>query len=198
MIRRCAVCRLELMPGERDVCPGCGAGVPRPLGRPYELRDVNLDPEAPLVIPPRSPADREPGDPRPVVISRKQARREALAGRLVPGMRKALLEAQLARPKRRSDCEGQPRPCPWVSCKWHLYVDVTEAGGIRLNHPGKELEELEECCALDVAEAGGATLERVGELLGLTRERIRQLEEVGFARYREADFVDEIGGTLKE
>jgi len=31
-------------------------------------------------------------------------------------------------------------------------------------------------CALDIAEEGGATLEDIGELLGLTRERVRQIE----------------------
>lgn len=39
-----------------------------------------------------------------------------------------------------------------------------------------ELEALEETCALDVAAQGGVTLERAGELLGLTRERVRQIE----------------------
>lgn len=31
-------------------------------------------------------------------------------------------------------------------------------------------------CALDVADAGGSTLEEVGGILNLTRERIRQIE----------------------
>ena len=51
------------------------------------------------------------------------------------------------------------RPCPYVSCKHHLYLDVTEFGGIKLNFPGLEVWELEETCALDVAERGGVTLD---------------------------------------
>ena len=49
-------------------------------------------------------------------------------------------------------------------------------GSIKFNFPGKEVHELEETCALDVAERGGITLEEVGGLMNLTRERVRQLE----------------------
>jgi hypothetical protein len=31
-------------------------------------------------------------------------------------------------------------------------------------------------CALDVAEAGGLTLEEVGNIIGVTRERVRQMQ----------------------
>ena len=82
-----------------------------------------------------------------------------------------------ARPKNRSECKNGPRPCLYVSCKHHLYLDVNpETGSIKLNFPDQEVWELEETCALDVAERGGITLEEVGEILNLTRERIRQLE----------------------
>ena len=39
-----------------------------------------------------------------------------------------------------------------------------------------------ETCALDVAERGGITLEEVGEIMNLTRERIRQLELSGLTK----------------
>jgi hypothetical protein len=81
------------------------------------------------------------------------------------------------RPQTRDECRNGPRPCLYVSCKHHLYLDVNpETGSIKLNFPDKEVWELEETCALDVAERGGITLEEVGEILNLTRERIRQLE----------------------
>lgn len=64
-------------------------------------------------------------------------------------------------PRIRADClEGginSKRPCPYIGCKWHL------------DHPN-------ESCVLDVADGGGVTLEEVGEYLGLTRERIRQIQ----------------------
>ena len=41
-------------------------------------------------------------------------------------------------------------------------------------------------CALDVAEKGGITLEEVGAIMNLTRERIRQVETRGLLKLREA------------
>ena len=43
-----------------------------------------------------------------------------------------------------------------------------------------------ETCALDVADRGGITLEDVGMLLNLTRERIRQVEHSGLDKLRSA------------
>ncbi len=38
------------------------------------------------------------------------------------------------RPKLRSECVDGPRPCPFVSCKYHLYLDVKAAtNSIKLN-----------------------------------------------------------------
>src|SRR4029077_21155294 len=81
------------------------------------------------------------------------------------------------RPRTREDCRGLARPCPWVSCKHHLYLDVNpETGSIKINFPDLEPWELAQTCALDVAERVGITLEEVGEIMTLTRERIRQVE----------------------
>ncbi len=80
-------------------------------------------------------------------------------------------------PVLRSECVDGPRPCPFVSCQHHLYIDVAgRTGAIIMNFPDIKPEELTESCALDVADRGGATLEDVGEYTNLTRERIRQLE----------------------
>ena len=89
------------------------------------------------------------------------------------------------RPVRRSECAGKARPCPYVSCKHHLYLDVNpETGSIKLNFPHLELWQMAETCALDVAERGGITLEEVGEIMNLTRERIRQVEVRGLVKLR--------------
>jgi hypothetical protein len=86
-------------------------------------------------------------------------------------------EAVYGRPLCRRDCKNVPRPCPYVGCKYHLYLDVNEdTGSIKLNHPGIEVWEMKVSCALDVAEYGGMTLDAVGKLMNLSRERIRQLE----------------------
>jgi hypothetical protein len=81
------------------------------------------------------------------------------------------------RPDTRAECRSGPRPCPFVSCRYHLYLDVSRRGGaIKLNFPDLEVWELEHTCALDVADAGEQTLEQVGALLNMTRERVRQIE----------------------
>jgi hypothetical protein len=82
-----------------------------------------------------------------------------------------------SRPLTRAECEDGPRPCPYVSCKHHLYLDVNpETGSIKLNFPHLEPWEMLESCSLDVAERGGITLEEVGTIVNLTRERVRQVE----------------------
>jgi Sigma-70, region 4 len=89
------------------------------------------------------------------------------------------------RPATRGACKEDVRPCPYVSCKHHLYLDVNpETGSIKLNFPDLEVWEMAETCSLDVADRGGITLEEVGEILNLTRERIRQVEVRGLLKLK--------------
>jgi hypothetical protein len=89
------------------------------------------------------------------------------------------------RPQTRAECADMSRPCPFVSCAHHLYLDVNpESGAIKLNFPHLEVWEMAETCALDVADRGGITLEEVGAILNLTRERIRQVEVRGLYKIR--------------
>jgi hypothetical protein len=106
--------------------------------------------------------------------------------------------ATVQRPASRKDCGVGERPCPFVSCKYHLYLDVNpETGSIKLNFPDFEVWELAETCALDVAERGGITLEEVGEILNLTRERIRQVEVRGLDKLREVDEEGDLEGFIR-
>lgn len=99
---------------------------------------------------------------------------------------KIINDAELAgfdRPTTRAECADAPRPCPFVSCAHHLYLDVSEkTGSIKFNFPDLEPWDLTETCALDIADRGGATLEEVGEITNLTRERIRQIEVKGLTK----------------
>lgn len=79
------------------------------------------------------------------------------------------------RPRTRAECPTE-RPCPWVSCRYHLYLDITDAGSIKYNFPDLEPEELPHSCALDAADLGPHTLDAIGEKTNVTRGRIRQLE----------------------
>lgn len=91
----------------------------------------------------------------------------------------------LGHPTSRAQCVNMPRPCLYVSCRHHLYLDVNEeTGSVKFNFPDKEVWELEETCALDVADRGGITLEEVGSIMNLTRERIRQLELSGLEKLK--------------
>lgn len=94
-----------------------------------------------------------------------------------------LLERAL--PATRAECENGERPCPYVSCKHHLYLDVSKGtGSIKLNFPQLEPGDMKESCSLDVAARGGATLEEVGAAMNLTRERCRQVEVRGMAKMK--------------
>jgi hypothetical protein len=108
--------------------------------------------------------------------------------------------AYARRPRIWEDCKDLPGPCPWVSCRHHLYLEVDpETRTIKLNFPGKEVDELEETCSLRKAadgsidggfSGGGQTLERTGELLNLTLERARQVQVVALEKVRETGVFD--------
>lgn len=87
-------------------------------------------------------------------------------------------------PATRADCADEVRPCIHVRCRHHLYLDVTEAGSLKLNFPGMDVDEIPMTCSLDMAEDGGATLEQVASVLGVTKERARQIEEKALRRLR--------------
>lgn len=128
---------------------------------------------------------------RSKTMSRKEMardlRRRRLLGQVDPEEQSLLEEITQNRPRSRADCVNSPRPCVFVSCKYNLYLDVNpETGSIKLNFPDKQIDELEYTCALDVSEKGGITLEEVGEIMNLTRERIRQVETRGLEKVRTA------------
>lgn len=120
---------------------------------------------------------------RPRTMSRREMQREQRrrdrAGEVVEVV-------DYDRPVTRADCAKGPRPCLFVACKHHLYLDVNpETGSIKLNFPDKAVWELDETCALDVAARGGVTLEEVGDILNLTRERVRQVEVTGLQKLKQ-------------
>ena len=84
-------------------------------------------------------------------------------------------EPRPAPPRIRADClEGgvnECRPCPWTGCKWNI---------VEAQHP-------QATCVLDVADQGGITLEELGNMVGLTRERIRQIEDQALRKIESRD-----------
>jgi hypothetical protein len=141
---------------------------------------------------------------------RRSRRKRAVRARTISIKRMTKRELELGRvlypdvegverPTTREECVGGMRPCPFVSCKHHLYLDVSaRTGAIKLNFPDLEVWEMNESCALDVADRAGATLEEVGAIMNLTRERIRQVEVKALAKLEALrdghslrDFVEE-------
>jgi hypothetical protein len=84
-----------------------------------------------------------------------------------------------------------------MSCRHHLFIEVTATGGIAYAFPDKELHELKETCSLDVADRGPRSLLEVGELFGVTRERIRQLEGRALQRLNTLH-GEPLGGVFEE
>lgn len=141
--------------------------------------DGDASPETPDVITREMHRSRRKREIRAKTISiKRMTKRELDLGRLLypPGENET-------RPTKRAECQGGQRPCPFVSCGHHLYLDVSpKTGAIKLNFPDLEPHQMGESCALDVADRGGETLEEVGAIMNLTRERIRQVEVKALAK----------------
>ena len=74
-------------------------------------------------------------------------------------------------------------PCPYVSCRHHLFLDVDREGEIRFTQQepfdedgAPRLDELQVTCSLDVAGWDNITLETIGGILDVSFERVRQVE----------------------
>jgi hypothetical protein len=98
-------------------------------------------------------------------------------------------------PRRRGECSTIPRPCNRFTCRHNLALD-DKGGGHSF--------ATEHSCTLDAIDARGASLEDIGHLFALTRERIRQVEGIALSRWwiliadsPNADqLLDEIGELL--
>lgn len=98
--------------------------------------------------------------------------------------------SEYARPTTRGDClqgEHAQRPCPFVSCRHNLYLEVSALdGALTMRFPDREPWEMTRSCALDEVDANpdGMTLDDAGQRFGVTRERARQIEESALRKVR--------------
>lgn len=150
-------------------------------------------------------------DDKPVTREQRRSRRKrAVRARTISVKRMTKRELEIGRmmfpeseemqrPKSRAECAEGMRPCPFVSCKHHLFLDVSSrTGAIKLNFPDIDVENMTESCALDVADRGGTTLEEVGAIMNLTRERIRQLEVKALAKLVALDDMESLRDFVDE
>ena len=178
------------------------------LGAPQQTGDgASLQTEGALALQPDVQADDEKGVTRE---QRRSRRKRDVRARTISVKRMTKRELELGRllypdvedvvkPKTRAECLEGERPCPFVSCKHHLYLDVSaRTGAIKLNFPDLEVWEMTETCALDVADRGGTTLEEVGAIMNLTRERIRQVEVKGLAKLQALKDMDALRDYVDE
>ena len=90
------------------------------------------------------------------------------------------------KPKNRSECMNGIRPCPFVSCRYHLYMDIVYG---KIKTYSNVPIVMNETCALDVAGNGkGMNLDELSLHFNLTRERVRQIIENSLRKIRSRRF----------
>lgn len=104
----------------------------------------------------------------------------------------------LPRPVKREDCANVPRPCPFVGCRYNLYLDVDRYGKPRLNYSDMEPDEMppEQSCALDIADRGPQKLDTIARTMRLSKERARQIEDEIVRKLRGESVLQELWGQL--
>lgn len=111
-------------------------------------------------------------------------------------------------PAVRDECRDGHRPCPHIRCRAHLWLTLDHDrcgrphGGRR---PPSTLRRVfmqfpvPQSCMWDVVESlapnEGLERDEVGELLGITGERVRQIEEAALAKLK-AEHGDLLAGEI--
>ena len=108
------------------------------------------------------------------------------------------------RPTKRSECPPPDQQCPWVSCRYHLALDVRNrrlAKAPRITHnlppDPNDWPADAKTCALHVADGGAHTLEQLGAAVGdISRERARQIEQAALDKLAAFGIVLDLGEDL--
>lgn len=98
------------------------------------------------------------------------------------------------RPKTRGDCYRMPRPCRETLCPHHLATDVNRNGSVKFNFPDLDITQMQETCALDVADKVSErrrpmTLHGVGRLMNITGPRVLDDDNLSHAFKKHRDTV---------
>jgi hypothetical protein len=88
------------------------------------------------------------------------------------------------RPDARGGCSDMPRPCPFVTCRHHVF-----------DHEGSKGSEGSfggETCTLDVADRGEHSYEQIAQVLQMTEAQIKQIETSALRRLRHHGLADKL------
>lgn len=118
-------------------------------------------------------------------------------------------ERGFTKPKFREDCKDVVRPCPYITCRYNLFLDVEDNGAIRFNQRTKDPtavksislsgKEVYPSCTLDMVEMmpNGISNDDIGRILGgISRETVRLLAKKILLSLRTS--LDDIGYNSKE
>lgn len=96
-------------------------------------------------------------------------------------------------PRTRRECPNGP--CPHVGCRYHLWTErrLDRRGAVVDLRETPLFGDRRHTCVLNEIARGPLTLEAIGGLFDLSRERVRQIETDALARLRDAD-----PGVLRE
>jgi len=101
-------------------------------------------------------------------------------------------ERIIPRPVTYADCEHIPMyDCPFLTCEHNLGIDL-KSGGRVINKTGHPY------CLLKLTEKGGLTLQEIGDIFGLTRERVRKIEEITLIKLRKSGMNIDLLKRLRE
>jgi len=92
---------------------------------------------------------------------------------------------QVAKPSTRGECANIIRPCPYVSCRHNLYLEVDKKGGIveRFSDPSEVPPN--QSCTLDIVdEFGMLDPPEIGRVMGLTPHAVGAIEAAGLRNLR--------------
>lgn len=101
------------------------------------------------------------------------------------------------RPKTRGECADMPRPCPFLSCRYHLahdWVRPVHGEGLTNDEAADRIANAEHTCTLDVADLGGRSARDVAKAVGKTHQGVLSTE----ARIRNRGIDPEVARELIE
>lgn len=101
-------------------------------------------------------------------------------------------------PRNRVECPPADVPCPFVACRYHVWTSTTLRQGVVVDvQVGRGWGDVKHTCALVLAEQGPRTMDQVGKILGVSRERVRQLEAgaIQFLRRERPGALHDLSGS---